>query len=652
MPTYRYGIDPDYVAKLTRRRPRPSPVPGNPNSPAFIELFNGGDVPTAIDASVLDTTTPNAIELMDAASPVTTIDLTVAGGPEEPPPPSGDYVAFTLHRLRAGTGATHHAGALPLPRTGEGMTLSDADVAGNAMKLVEVMPNGTLVEVARTAAALRRARLDGTLTSVFLRFDAGTLSEGATKSYRLYKVGRTLADPVFGALPSYTRTAAVWDVYPDTVAVPSVDILRKSGVVGPFVFPSVAQAATASADFGALDTAWEADAEVWQDHTKVFPGGDGAGAEESALDVLLPTDPFWVGQGEGAWQAHIYLTIGFYDTPLHYFHRYVRTGDVKWFKLACAQEWVLLEEGYKTRAPAWGAGEPYMSYSGAGVHYEFTGLSSGLTFIENAANTHYSGGSSSQRFANMNVWKSSPGTTFGEFSATSLRECARVLLAFRLAHLYKVSTAGTGAYGSWLALWQAGFARMLETGSDRCWKLTLSGSGGIYRDKDCPSPNTAQPDQMFVNSFMHGIYGWELIEARRTLALTAGEGTSLNQVIDRITTHLMTYRYFFGTSQYVGFANGWNYDCFSYDVSSDIINLNHFYVGLIMDAATRGTPNTSGVSATLSAALSINNAQKYRQYAVGNIQPGPGDSVVRSRKQWNEMSTYMAPYFAMALGDS
>lgn len=651
MPTYRYGIDPDYVAKLTRRRPRPSPVPGNPNSPALIELFNGGDVPNAINGSVLDTGTPSAIELMDAAVAITDVALTVAGEPEEPPPPSGDYVEFTLHRLRAGTGATHHAGALVLPRTGEGMTLTEAEVAGNAMRLVEVLANGSLVEVARTAAALRRERLEGTLVSVFLRFDAGTMSEGATKSYRLYKTGRTLADPTFDPLAGYTRTAAVWDVYPDTVAVPSLDILRKSGITNPFVLPGVAQAAIASPAFAALDAAWALDASVWESSTQTF--ADGSTAEESALDVLLPTHPYWQARGEGAWREHIYGTIGFYDTPLHYFHRFVRTGDVQYFKLACAQAWVLLEEGYKTRAPEWGASEPYMSYTGAGVHYEFTGRTSGLTFIEQNANMHYLGGLPSGRFATLNYWKETPGATYGEYSATSLRECARVLLAFRLSHLYKASTAAiTPTYASWLALYQAAFARMLETGSDRCWKLTLSGTGGIYRDKDCPSPSTAQPDEMFVNSFMHGLYTWELIEAKRTLALTAGEVTSLNQTIDRISTHLITYRYFYGNAQYVGFANGWNYDCFSYDVGADIVLLNHFYVGGLMDSASRGVTMVAGIPATLSAALSTNNAQKYRQYAVGNVSPGAGDDFVRSRKQWNEMSTYMAPYFAMVLGDS
>ncbi len=159
--------------------------------------------------------------------------------------PVGNGIALTAHRLASGSGTTVISAGVPL---------QPGQVQSDAVSSVGLWRNGT--EVPASIDALEGRYADGSVISLLVQYDAGTMTKGTPVSgYELHFSGSTVA--------RVPRNAGVIKDVPDGVwALPPAHFKgRVAPVWGPLVPLSEARGAWAlvDADYAhAADARWEA----------------------------------------------------------------------------------------------------------------------------------------------------------------------------------------------------------------------------------------------------------------------------------------------------------------------------------------------------------------------------------------------------------
>lgn len=629
----------DLKATLARRMGRVfTPPPANPLTVASVEVLDGASPVTTL--SLTAPSAPlvvNSIELLDGASPVTVLSLTA---PSAPGGSDDTELPIVVTRLASGSGSTLVTAGIPLPEIGAGMTLTPADVANLGVF------NEAGVEVARYATDHIAARPDGTLPVVLVQFNAGTMASGATKTYTLRKAGRTLA-PVasYTNFDPYTATpAGYWGDrgYPAGFAYPSVEVMRKARAVSGFILPTKAQ--VTAAGYGAIDTALEDGSDAWWDHTINFP--DGLSGAEYSVSRWHMGDATWIAAGEGNFLTSIYTQMGYYAGAANQLYHFVRTGDVKWLKRGCAYGWMQI--GSKVKAiddngigPS-GWAEPFMGWESAYTYYVLTGHPSAHKFLRYARDQLFVNGTSA-RYNNAN-YANDVGLNVHR-GVTSMRENTRTYQAMLFAFKAKAPSVFYADTYDMLATCQIHRERCRVPGNTSADQKHLMNTANGYIPFDilCNDtvPGNLHDDGGLVNSFQQGIYTQALLETMRWVSLDSAETAEIRTYIDQSYGHLLANR-FINWPDRVGFSNGYGLTCSeSNDQSTDIPVLNFMHIAAMKDMANRG--NTSAASA-ISAILTFMSAS--------------GGSYTRSRlrgnahKEYNELFTYWPIAAAMTLGEA
>jgi len=154
-----------------------------------------------------------------------------------PPPPSGNGIVLTAHRLASGSGATVVSAGVPLA-VGQ---LQAGAVAG-----VGLWRDGT--EVPASIVALEGRYADGSVISLLVQYDAGTMTKGTSVGgYELRLTGSSVARVA-------QNTGAIRDVPDGVWALPPAHFKQRVAAVwGPLVPLS-----EATGNWAAMDADWAA----------------------------------------------------------------------------------------------------------------------------------------------------------------------------------------------------------------------------------------------------------------------------------------------------------------------------------------------------------------------------------------------------------
>jgi hypothetical protein len=338
-----------------------------------------------------------AVQQGGTRADTSSITITAPTTPTNPvPPPSGSGLALTAHRLASGSGSTLISAGVPL-QPGQ---LQPGNVSGAGL-----WRNGS--EVAASITALEGRYADGSVISLLVQYDAGTMTKGtAVPGYELRFTGSSVAR-------AGQNAAAIKDVPDGVWALPPAHFKAAvAPVYGPLLPLSETTGTWAAVDADwahAADTRWES-----------------CGEQVTGTEANL--------------SPNVEYTSSKYDQPKNRIIYWARGGDIKNLERGLRQ--VAVSRNYQATWQQWN-NQDVLSMSMA---YWWTGVASYRARVLSVA-----------QGAGMNQWMGPPSNPGYDEGRITARNMGWAMQAWLLGY-------GSSMLGNYTALqWLDGLAQRQVT---------------------------------------------------------------------------------------------------------------------------------------------------------------------------------------------